>query len=102
MSGYRLSIAAERDIEDILRDTIERWGWLQARADGDGLHRTFEALAAAPDLGRRCDDIRPGYRRYGFGRHAIFYVEIARGVSIVRVLHGRMDVRRHLRRGTAD
>jgi toxin ParE1/3/4 len=48
-----------------------------------------------PSLGRACDDIRPGYRRYAEGSHIIFYREVRSDIEIVRVLHGRMDPDRH-------
>ena len=49
-----------------------------------------------PSLGRACDDIRTGYRRYAEGSHTIFYREAGGGIEIVRILHGRMDPDRHL------
>jgi toxin ParE1/3/4 len=58
--------------------------------------RRFHALAELPNLGRSCDDIRPGYRRYSEGSHKIFHREAGGGIEIVRILHGRMDADRHL------
>jgi toxin ParE1/3/4 len=53
-------------------------------------------LADAPTLGRSCDAIRPGYRKYHEGRHLIFYVLIPEGIKIARILHDSMDAERHL------
>lgn len=62
----------------------------------DALNTSFKALAAAPHLGRACDDIRPGYRCQRVEHHtAYFRVEKAM-VIVVRVLHERMDAPRHL------
>jgi toxin ParE1/3/4 len=48
-----------------------------------------------PSLGRACDDIRQGCRRYAEGSHTIFYREVGGDIEIVRILHGRMDPDRH-------
>jgi plasmid stabilization system protein ParE len=58
-------------------------------------HRRFRSLAQFPTLGRSCDDIRPGYRKYAEGAHVIFYREVDGGIEIARILHGRMDLDRH-------
>lgn len=90
MSGYRLSGEADRDIEEIGRFTAERWGLHQAETYLVGLHEAFQTLATYPEFGRRVDHIRAGYRRLERGSHCIYYVLSADGVTIVRVLHGRM------------
>jgi toxin ParE1/3/4 len=47
-------------------------------------------LADSPQLGRSCDEIRPGLRRLERGRHVLFYREDAAGILISRILHQRM------------
>lgn len=58
----------------------------------NGLHACFEHLAEHPMLGRRADRITPGVRRHECQSHVVFYVAADAGVTIVRVLHARMDV----------
>lgn len=87
---YLLSGEADRDLEDILLFTIERWSLAQAERYGVELHRTFTLLAEAPEIGRRIDHIRSGYRRFEHRSHSIYYVMTAGGVTIMRVLHSRM------------
>lgn len=53
-------------------------------------------LAETPTMGRACDGIRPGYRKYHEGRRMIFCVLIPGGIKVVRVLHDSMDAGRHL------
>ena len=60
------------------------------------LHEAFERLAEFPDMGRNDDEIRPGYLQIESASHAIFYRKTETGILIVRVLHERMDFRRHL------
>ncbi|MCL4716695.1 MAG: type II toxin-antitoxin system RelE/ParE family toxin [Hyphomonadaceae bacterium] len=56
----------------------------------------LEAVGAAPELGRACDDIRPGYRRHNVGAHVLFYRVMGDVADVVRILHQRRDFRRHL------
>lgn len=93
---YRLSPAAERDLEDIWRYTHEHWGPAQAERYLDALVAAFDALAEAPDSAPACEHIRPGYRRRGVERHVIYFRATPYGIAVVRVLHERMDVGRHL------
>jgi toxin ParE1/3/4 len=47
-------------------------------------------VANNPALVRRCDDIRPGYRRIEEGSHVLLFKFDARGMLVVRVPHKRM------------
>ena len=97
MSRYLLSPAAQADLEQIWDYTNDRWGIYQAEEYLRGLQRAIERAAANPRIGRPCDEIRPGYRRLAAGSHLLFYRVTAEGiVDVVRVLHQRMDVDRHL------
>lgn len=49
-----------------------------------------------PQLGKVRDDLHSGLRVYPAGKHLIFYLEMDDGIDVVRVLHERMDIRRHL------
>ena len=59
------------------------------------LDEAFHALAASPNLGKDCSDIRAGYRKFPQGSHVIFYRQSASDeayIEIIRILHKRMDV----------
>ena len=100
MGVYRLSRKAAADIDSIYTYTIERHGLVLARKYLNGLHACFENLAEHPMLGRRTDRIASGVRRHECQSHVVFYVPDDTGVSIVRVLHARMDApRRFLEEG---
>jgi toxin ParE1/3/4 len=60
------------------------------------IHRALETLGANPEIGPAQDDISPGFRSYVVEQHIIYYRVIADGVTIVRILHGKMDAARHL------
>jgi toxin ParE1/3/4 len=93
---YRLTPAAQRDLSEIWDFTEERWDAGQAEKYIAEIRAAIERVAADPDRGRACDEIRQGYRRYGIGSHLLFFVETDDSVDIVRVLHQRMDPTRHL------
>ena len=96
MSRYLLSPAAQVDLEQIWDFTHDRWGVDQAEEYLRELQRAIERAAANPLIGRACDEIRPGYRKLAAGSHVLFYRLTAEGIVVVRVLHQRMDVDRHL------
>jgi toxin ParE1/3/4 len=61
------------------------------------LQHAIDRAAANPRIGRACDEIRSGYRKLAAGSHTLFYRVTAEDViEVVRVLHQRMDVDRHL------
>lgn len=96
MNRYRLTPAAQRDLSSIWDFTVERWDIDQAETYLTEIRAAFERIATEPDRGRRCDDVRDGYRRYGIGSHLIYYRQRIDGVDVIRVLHQRMDPTRHL------
>ena len=97
MAGFRVTKAAERDLVSIARHTLKRWGEEQTRDYLGQLDTRFRELAQRPDSGRRCDEVRNGYRRFQQGKHVIFYrIRETKIVDIVRVLHERMLPEMHL------
>jgi len=96
LNTFRLTKAAKRDLVEIARYTLERWGDQQRRRYLSQLDARFQWLAHNPTLGLDSAHIKAGYRRYVEGRHVIFY-RVARGrTEIIRVLHVRMLPVRHL------
>jgi toxin ParE1/3/4 len=96
MAEYRLSPAAERDLESIWTYTVRQWGVAQADHYTDFLTTAFAELADSPETAPACDYIRPGYRRWGVERHMIYFRVTDYGIAVIRVLHDRMDAPRHL------
>ena len=90
MSTYSVARLAESDLKSILRYTMETWGSAQTRRYSQGLRGCFQLLADNPSLGRKCDFIHPGLRRFERGKHVVFYIAIPGGILVVRVLHQQM------------
>lgn len=93
--SFRLTPRAEADLEDIWLYTVNAWSIQQAdRYIGD-IVGAIENLAAGKATDRPVE-IRAGYFKYPIGAHLLFYKTTETGLLIVRILHQRMDVGRHL------
>ena len=96
MAEFRLTPAAERDLEAIWRYTQQQWSVEQADRYTDILTAAFAILAQLPKSASACEHIRHGYRSRRIERHVIYFRITDYGIAIVRVLHERTDVPRHL------
>jgi len=96
MAEYRLSPAAERDLESIWKCTRAEWGIEQAERYIDLLTAAFQVLTESPKSAPACDHIRQGYRRRNVERHMTYFRVTDYDIAIIRVLHERMDAPHHL------
>lgn len=96
MSLYRLTPAAQKDLSSIWDFTQDRWDAQQAEKYIREIQAAVERVADSPDRGRTRDEIREGYRSYAVGSHVVFYVARSSRIDVIRILHQRMDVGRHL------
>ena len=101
----RLGAAAEVDFANILKWTAENFGARQSRVYRDTLVKAIGELAGGPDAAdsKARDDIMAGLRtlhiaRRGHrGSHFLMYRAAPNStIEIVRILHHRMDLRRHV------
>ena len=114
MARYRLSRLAEADIAHILAISRREWGVAGRRRYSMILATAMRKIAAEPEGPATRDraELRPGicsfHLRHARGAdpegtvrrpvHALYYRAVAPGlIEIVRVLHERMEPRRHLR-----
>lgn len=97
MSRYVLSPAARNVLEQIWEHPCTRWGDDQAEEYVREIQRAIDRVVDNPLIGRACDEVRPGYRKHAVGSRTLYY-RIAGGdvINVVRILHQRMDVDRHL------
>jgi len=93
--SVRLSPLAESDLEEIWLYTASHWSPEQADRYYRDMVATFEALASGIRRGHAVD-LRSGYRKQACGAHMIFFREEKDAVAIIRILHARQDVDRHL------
>lgn len=96
MRELRVSRRADDDLVDIARFTTAEFGVDRARNYRDQFAACFASLCDNPMLGRSADEIAPGLRRIRQQAHVVFYMPDETHVLIVRVLHHRMDFKRHI------
>ena len=101
----RLGAAAEVDFANILRWTNENFGARQSRVYRDSLVQAIGELADGPDVAgsKARDEIMRGLRTLHVARrdrrasHFLMYRAAPNStIEIVRILHDRMDLRRHV------
>jgi toxin ParE1/3/4 len=92
-----LTEIARADLASIRRYSTRTWGRDQTSKYIDALRETMKGLVRSTVLTRERDDLRPGILMATSGRHSIFFEADDVRVLVVRVLHDRMDYRRHLK-----
>ena len=92
-----VSPRAEDDLRRLLATSRVMWGEEQRDVYVERLTAAMSELLVHPYLGRARDDLSPGLRGLRSGAHVIYYRSDERTVTIVRLLHERMDPARHIR-----
>ena len=97
MATYDLTPKAAEDLLNIWTYTVDTWSEEQADRYYHRLVNSFQNISRHPDSrGKTYDSIYEGLRGLHVGRHVVFFVKQQSGtVLIVRILHERMDYRRH-------
>jgi toxin ParE1/3/4 len=79
-------------------DVDEIWDYIaedsseQSDAWVDRLDAKPRVLATQPMMGRTREELAPGLHSLTFGRYVIFYLPLADGIDVVRILHSARDV----------
>jgi toxin ParE1/3/4 len=94
--SYILSPRVEADLAEIWDFTVKTWGEKQAEDYIRLLVGAIETVAENPRRGRRCDEVRKGYRKHLAGPHIIFFRKIKSGIDVIRILHSGMAFERRL------
>ncbi|EWH10906.1 Plasmid stabilization element ParE, putative [Catenovulum agarivorans DS-2] len=93
MKSFQLTLKARNDLKEIAVYTQRRWGKEQRNIYIKQFDDAFWLLAENPNIGKACDQIRQGYRKFSQGRHVIFYKQLEnQQIQIIRILHNSMDV----------
>ena len=83
---------ADRDLDSI-------WSFITpdnpraADAMIDRLTDTFDMLLTMPQAGRLRHEFRENLRSFAVENYVIFYRTVSEGIDILRVVHGRRDIR---------
>jgi len=90
--SYELTQDADRDIESIVRYTLEEWGEVQAKKYVDKLEQCFENIARHDVISRTFSERFPQVLVTRCEHHFIFYLHPKKKrPRIFAVLHERMD-----------
>jgi toxin ParE1/3/4 len=90
MKRATISAEADADIDLIAAYTTKTWNWRQTDRYFGQLEDSFQLLTENPGIGRTCEAIIPGLRRFEVGKHVVFYRLKPNGIRIVRDLHQQM------------
>ncbi len=93
MKPFNLSFAAKTDLRDIALFIQRCWGKEQRNIYLKQFDDSFWLLTENPDIGKTCDAIRIGYRKFLQGSHVIFYQQTgSQQIKIIRILHKSINV----------
>lgn len=90
------SVFAQSDIDNALLYTTREWGRAQRAIYKKQLDSALGLIVSMPNIGRRLRNHDEDIFVYPVGKHRIFYKIVTGGIHILRVLHERMDVPKHL------
>jgi toxin ParE1/3/4 len=97
MPNLTLAPLAREDIKALGRYTQKTWGVVQRDRYLNQLAQMLDRLLANQHPTRDRSDLRPGLLSCSFQRHLIFFRRDPAGnVAVLRVLHERMDIDRHV------
>jgi toxin ParE1/3/4 len=96
LAVLKLSPRARQDFIDILRFTGETWGQNQLLTYRDKINDALQAIGSNPQLGHRRDALPTTHLAYLVGSHVIVYRTDADSTGVVRILHQRMSLARHV------
>ena len=86
LATFRLTPAAQRDLEDIWLYTAQKWSMAQADRYTDIIEDTFDRLLFMPEMARERPEFDPPVRIHPSSGHLIIYQVELDQVIILRVL----------------
>lgn len=92
----RLSPKARQDIIDILNHTGATWSEKQLLIYRDKVNAALKALSRNPKLGHHRNDLPSTHLAYLVGAHIIVFRMREDEIAVVRILHQRMSLGKHI------
>lgn len=96
MAAVSLTRRAFRDLHDIERYSVERWGKTVAEDYLNDLEQGLNRLRENPKLLRTKDGISPDFSLYRVREHFLVCTLSADRVFVLTIRHGSMDLPRRL------
>ncbi len=98
MSKYRISDKAIEDLTNIWLYTFKKWSKEQADRYYQLIIDEIEFIADNFFTGKSLENTRKKYRYSPVKSHLVFYRKTESNiVEIVRILHQKMDIKRHIK-----
>ena len=91
LTAYRLTPAAQNDLEDIWIYTAQTWSMAQADRYTDIMEDTFDRLLFMPEMARERAEFDPPVRIHPIAEHLIIYQVERDQLVILRVLGAGQD-----------
>jgi toxin ParE1/3/4 len=88
---FRKLPQAEADL-DLIWTYIAADNFVAASRLIDRFGDVFEMLTENPLAGRQRNGLRRNLRSFAVGNYVIFYIPLADGIEVLRVMHGRQDI----------
>ena len=92
MGRYRLTPAAQKDLEEIWTYTNDRQGIERTLDYIDSIEAACVRLSEMPRMCRERHEYAPPVRIHPHREHLIVYVLDEENIDAVRILHARMDL----------
>ncbi len=89
---YRITPRAHRDLENIGRYSMNKWGKEQRNRYLRNLDQRFLWPSERPTAGKHRPDIEQGYYSFRQGAHLVFYLIHDKGIDIIGIPHKEMDI----------
>lgn len=96
---YQVTRSAQRDLQEIYLYTSQEWGRRQGDLYLAALRTRFSWLRINKPLWRARTELGAGIYSYMHERHVIVFKEDAGCLQVLRVLHERMELDRHVGEG---
>jgi toxin ParE1/3/4 len=92
VASFKLTRAAEADLDAISRYTLREWNEKQARKYVKELFDCFRSVTGLPGMGKPWPKRGSQYYRIQQGKHWVYYkFTMEEGTVIVRILHQSVD-----------
>lgn len=101
MAKFEYTEIARKELINIIGYTVDTWGQSQALKYVDGLEVLAQRLAETPELGKHRADIflKRKILFFPYEKHILYYAVIPNGISIIRILHESMNVKKQFKKG---
>ncbi len=96
MKALKLRPLAQTDLDEIWHYTAERWGPSQAETYVRKLQAACTGLCDGTMISQSATHVLQGCLKIAVASHVVYFREDDTEVVVIRILHQRMDVARHL------